>query len=115
MKITVEFDNNEMASFKEALRVALHCAEKGGLKMDKPIDEQMEEVSQAFSYGKFEKEYDSFLVVNCFDGIAAVLHRVGGWLVQTFEMCKDLAQIDKEYDKRMKAYLSKKEKDKEAE
>ena len=115
MKIQITFDNNELSAFKEMLRVALHCAEKGGLKMDKPIDEQMEEVSKAFSYGEFTKEFDSFLVVNCFDGIAAVLHRVGAWLVQTMEMVKDLGQINQEYDKRMKAYLSKKEADKEAE
>lgn len=113
MKIQITFDNNELSAFKEMLRVTLNCAEKGGLKMDKPIDEQMEEVSKAFSYGEFTKEFDSFLVVNCFDGIAAVLHRVGAWLVQTLEMCKDLAQIDKEYDKRMRAYLESKEKEAE--
>lgn len=114
MKIRIELSDNELSSFKEMIRVALHCAEKGGLKMEKSVDDQMEEVSHAFSYGEFTKEFDSFLVVNCFDGVAAVLHRVGAWMVQTLEMVKDLGQIDQEYDKRMKAYLSKKS-EKEAE
>lgn len=115
MKIRIELSDNEMSSFKEMAHVALHCVEKSGLKMDKTIDEQMEEVSKAFSYGEFETKLDEFLVVNCFDGVAAVLHRVGSWLVQTLEMCKDLAQIDKEYDKRMRAYLDSKKADKDAE
>lgn len=113
MKIQITFDNNELSSFKEMLRVALHCAEKGGLKMEKSVDDQMEEVSQTFSYGEFTKEFDSFLVVNAFDGIAEVLNRVGTWLVQTWDLVKDLGQIDKEYDKRMRAYLDKKEADAE--
>ena len=115
MKIRIELSDNELSSFKEMVRVTLNCVEKSGLKMDKTIDEQMEEVSKAFSYGEFETKLDEFLVVNCFDGVAAVLHRVGAWMVQTLEMVKDLGQIDQEYDKRMKAYLSKKEADKEAE
>lgn len=114
MKISIEFDFNEMVAFKEMVHVALKCAAKGGLKM-KSVDDQMEEVSNLVGDGVIKKEFDSFLVVNCFDGIAAVLHRVGGWLVQTMEMAKDIMQLDKEYDKRMRAYLSKKEADKDAE
>lgn len=116
MKIRIELSDNELSSFKEMARVALHCIEKSGLKMEKSVDDQMDQISNAFSYGEFETKLDEFLVINCFDGVAAVLHRVGSWLVQTLEMCKDLAQIDKEYDKRMRAYLdSKKKADKDAE
>lgn len=116
MKICIELSDNEMPSFKEMVCVTLNCIEKSGLKMEKSVDDQMDQISNAFSYGEFEKEYDSFLVINCFDGIAAVLHRVGSWLVQTMEMVKDLGQLDQEYDKRMRAYLdSKKKADKDAE
>ena len=116
MKIRIELSDSELSSFKEMTCVALGCIEKSGLKMGKSVDDQMEEISNAFSYGEFETKLDEFLVINCFDGIAAVLHRVGAWLVQTMEMVKDLGQIDQEYDKRMRAYLdSKKEAEKEAE
>ena len=116
MKIRVEFDFNEMVMFKEMIHTALKCAVKGGLKMDKPIDDQMEEVDKFVGDGVVEKEFDSFLVVNFFEGVTEVLDRIGTWFAQTLEMAKDLAKIDKVYDKYMKEYLnSKKEAKKEAE
>ena len=111
MKIRVEFDFNEMVMFKEMIHTALKCAAKGGLKMAKPIDEQMEEVSKFVGDGVIEKKFDSFLVVNCFEGVTEVLDRIGVWAAQTLEMAK----IDKVYDKYMKEYLAKKEAKKEAE
>ena len=115
MKIRVEFDFNEMVMFKEMIHTALKCAAKGGLKMEKPIDEQMEEVSKFVGDGVIEKKFDSFLVVNCFEGVTEVLDRIGVLAAQTLEMAKDLAKIDKVYDKYMKEYLAKKEAKKEAE
>ena len=114
MKIRIEFDFNENVMFKEMVHTALKCAAKGGLKMSKPIDDQMEEVSKFVGDGVVEKEFDSFLVVNAFEGITEVLDRIGTWLAQTLEMAKDLAKIDKVYDKYMKEYLNSKSK-KEAE
>ena len=117
MKIRIEFDFNEAVMFKEMTHTALKCAAKGGLKMNKPIDEQMEQVSNFVGNGTIEKEFDSFLVVNLFEGVTEVLDRIGVWAAQTLEMAKDLAKIDKVYDKYMKEYLdskSKKEEDKDA-
>ena len=117
MKIRIEFDFNEVVLFKEMTHTALKCAAKGGLKMDKPIDDQMEEVDKFVGDGVVEKEFDSFLVVNFFEGVTEVLDRIGVWAAQTLEMAKDLAKIDKVYDKYMKEYLdskSKKEEDKDA-
>lgn len=118
MKIRVELDFNEMVILKQMIHTALKCAAKGGLKMSKPIDEQMEQVSNFVGDGTVEKEFDSFLVVNFFEGVTEVLDRIGVWAAQTLEMAKDLAKIDKVYDKYMKEYLdskSKKEADKDAE
>ena len=110
MKINVELDFNEAVMIKELIHTALKCAAKGGLKMNKPIDDQMEEVDKFVGDGVVEKEFDSFLVVNFFEGVTEVLDRIGTWLAQTLEMAKDLAKIDKVYDKYMKEYLdSKKE------
>ena len=114
MKIRIEFDFNEAVMLKEMVHTALKCAAKGGLKMSKPIDEQMEEVDKFVGDGTVEKEFDSFLVVNFFEGVTEVLDRIGTWLAQTLEMAKDLAKIDKVYDKYMKEYLNKKA-EKEAE
>ena len=114
MRIQIEFDFNEMVLFKEMVHTALKCAAKGGLKMAKPIDDQMEEVSKFVGDGVVEKEFDPFLVVNAFEGITEVLDRIGTWLAQTLEMAKDLAKIDETYDKYMKEYLNSKSK-KEAE
>lgn len=113
MKIRIELSDNELSSFKEMTCVALGCIEKSGLKMGKSIDDQMEEISNAFSYEEFETKLDEFLVVNTFDGVAAVLHRVGAWLVQTWDLVKDLGKIDEEFDKRMHTYLESKEKEAE--
>ena len=116
MKIRIEFDFNEAVMFKEMIDTALKCAAKGGLKMEKSIDDQMEEVDKFVGDGVVEKEFDSFLVVNAFEGITEVLDRIGVWAAQTLEMAKDLAKIDKVYDKYMKEYLdSKKNAKKEAE
>ena len=110
MKIRIEFDFNEAVMFKEMIHTALKCAAKGGLKMDKPIDDQMEEVDKFVGDGTVEKEFDPFLAVNFFEGVTEVLDRIGIWAAQTLEMAKDLAKIDKVYDKYMKEYLdSKKE------
>ena len=118
MKIRVEFDFNEMVMFKEMIHVALKCAAKGGLEMDKPIDEQIEEVSNFVGDGTVEKEFDSFLVVNFFEGVTEIFDRIGVWVAQTIDMAKDLAKIDQTYNKYMKEYLdakSKKKADKDAE
>ena len=111
MKIRIEFDFNEAVMFKEMIHTALKCAAKGGLKMNKTVDNQMEEVDKFVGDGVVEKEFDSFLVVNFFEG----LDRIGVWAAQTLEMAKDLAKIDKVYDKYMKEYLDSKKAKKEAE
>ena len=116
MRIQITFNEKEMAGFNGMVRTALDCAMKGGMKMEKSIDEQMAALSRAFNEGKFDMEFDSFLTINFFEGATAVLRRVGVWAVQTWDLVKDLGQIDKEYDKRMRAYLdSKKKAEKEAE
>lgn len=109
MRIQISFSEKEMAGFSTMVRAALDCAKKGGMKMEKSIDEQMEALSRAFTDGKFDMEFDQFLTVNFFEGATAVLNRVGVWAVQTWDMVKELGQIDKEYDKRMRDYLDSKE------
>lgn len=109
MRIEITFNEKEMNGFKEMVRTALDCAKKGGLKMEKSIDEQIEALSRAFVGGHFDMEFDQFLTVNFFEGATAVLRRVGVWAVQTWDLVKDLGQIDKEYDKRMRDYLDSKE------
>ena len=113
MRIQITFNENEMNGFKEMVRTALDCAAKGGMKMEKSIDEQIAALSRAFNEGKFDMEFDSFLTINFFEGATAVLRRVGVWAVQTWDLVKDLGQIDEEYDKRMHDYLNSKEKDQE--
>lgn len=116
MKIRVELNFNEMVILKQMIYTALKCAAKGRLKMEKSIDDQMKEVSKLVGDGTIEKEFDSFLVVNFFEGVTEVLDRIGVWAAQTLEMAKDLAKIDKVYNKYMKEYLdSKKEAKKEVE
>ena len=114
MKIRVEFDFNENVMFKQMVHTALKCAAKGGLKMNKSVDEQMEQVSNLVGDGTVEKEFDSFLVVNFFEGVTEIFDRIGVWVAQTLEMAKDLAKIDETYDRYMKEYLNKKA-DKDAE
>jgi predicted KAP-like P-loop ATPase len=113
MRIQITFNEKEMAGFNGMVRTALDCAMKGGMKMEKSIDEQMAALSRAFNEGKFDMEFDSFLVVNFFEGVTEVLDRIGVWAAQTLEMAKDLAKIGKVYDKYMKEYLDSKEKEAE--
>ena len=117
MKISIEFEFNEMVMFKQMIHTALKCAAKGGLKMNKSVDDQMEEVSKFVGDGVVEKEFDSFLVVNFFEGVTEIFDRIGVWVAQTLEMAKDLAKIDQIYNKYMKEYLdaTKKKADKDAE
>lgn len=109
MKIQIVFNEKEMSGFQVMVRAALDCAKKGGMKMEKSIDEQMAALSRAFNEGKFDMEFDSFLTINFFEGATAVLRRVGVWAVQTWDLVKDLGQIDEEFDKRMHNYLDSKE------
>lgn len=111
MRIQITFSEKEMAGFSTMIRAALDCAKKGGMKMEKSIDEQLEALSRAFPDGKFDMEFDAFLTLNFFEGATAVLNRVGVWAVQTWSLVKDLGKIDEEFDKRMHAYLESKEKE----
>lgn len=111
MRVQISFSEKEMNGFKEMVRTALNCVMKGGLKMEKSIDEQIEALSRAFVGGHFDMEFDQFLTVNFFEGTTAVLSRVGIWAVQTWGLVKDLGKIDEEFNKRMHAYLESKEKE----
>ena len=105
MKITVELDINEMDSLKKMLSAALKCAKKAGLDMDVDITTQVESVSNQFTNGVLNKQFDSFVVWTALDGITAVIEHIGVWVIQTLKMVKGLGKITKKYDKRIKDYL----------
>lgn len=112
MKIQIVFNEKEMSGFQSMNKATLECIKNANVKMDKTIEEQLAVVDKAFkaegNTREFHYELDSRCVEIFFEGATAVLHRVGTWAVQTWNLVKELGQIDQEYDKRMKAYLNSK-------
>ena len=114
MKIQIVFNEKEMSGFQSMNKATLECIKNANVKMDKTIEEQLAIVDKAFAFKaegntrEFHYELDSRCVEIFFEGATAVLHRVGVWAVQTWNLVKELGQIDQEYDKRMRAYLNSK-------
>lgn len=114
MRIQIVFNEKEMAGFQGMNKAALECMKNANVKMDKSIEDQLAVVDKAFKADGETREFNCDLDSRCveifFEGATAVIKRLGIWAYQTYSMVKDMAAIDKHFDKVFNAYMESKNK-----